>query len=113
VNDLCLGLLLTVIPSIDVKARAIEMGKGGSQAQSFGGGGRNETVECRHAIVIERIQGTTESIIIELCGGNAGRNEAGGGLILERMFTPKVSPWIAGKYRYFFVFFDVWGVVSW
>jgi hypothetical protein len=83
VNDLCLGLLRTVLPSIDVKARAIEMGKGGSQAQSFGGGGRNETVECRHAIVIERIQGTTESIIIALCGGNAGRNEAGGGLILE------------------------------
>ena len=32
---------------------------------------------------------------------------------LQRMFPPKVSPWIAGKYRYFFVFFDVWGVVFW
>ena len=41
VNDLRLGLLLTVILSIDVNARALEMGKGGSQAQSLGGGGRD------------------------------------------------------------------------
>ena len=83
VNDLGLGLLLTVIPSIDVQARAIEMGKGGSQVQALGCGGGNETVELRHSIGIERLQGTTEGIIIELCGGHAGRNEARGGLILE------------------------------
>jgi hypothetical protein len=59
------------------------MGKGGSQAQSLGGGGRNETGDYRHAIGIERIQGPTEGIIIELGGGNAGRHEAGGRLMLE------------------------------
>ena len=75
VHDIRRGHLLTVLPSIDVKARAIERGKGGSQAHALGCGGRNETVELRHAIGIERLQGTTESIIIELCGGNAGRNE--------------------------------------
>src|SRR6266511_4555962 len=83
VNNLRLGLLPTVITAVDVKARAIEMHKGRGSSQTFRRGGGNEAVECRHPIVIEGVQGTTESIIIELGGDHAGRNEAGGGLILE------------------------------
>jgi hypothetical protein len=36
--------------------------------QAFGGGDRNEAVEFRNAIVIERVQGTPQRIIIEMLG---------------------------------------------
>ena len=83
VHDLRLGLLLTVRTAVDVKAGAIEVGKGRGQSQTLCRGGGNETGEFRDAVVIEGIQGTTEGIIIELCRDNAGRNESRGGLILE------------------------------
>jgi hypothetical protein len=78
-----LGLLLTVIAAVDVTARAIERHNGRGSSQAFRRGGGNEAVECRHPIVIEGVQGTTESLIIELGGDHAGRHEAGGGLMLE------------------------------
>ncbi len=59
------------------------MGKGGGQAQTLGCGGSNETIECCYSVVVQGIQSTTEGIIIELGGSHAGRNEAGGGLVLE------------------------------
>ena len=66
-----------------MKARPVEMGKAGRKAQTLGGRRRYETVEFRYPIVIEGIQGTSEGIIVELSGGNTGRNEEGGGLILQ------------------------------
>jgi hypothetical protein len=83
VHNLCLGLLLTVLTAVDVKARAIEMHTGRGSSQTFRRGGGNETVECRDPIGIEGVQGTTERIIIELGGDHAGRHEAGGRLMLE------------------------------
>src|SRR2546421_6196802 len=83
VHDVLRGRLVTVIASINMKARTVEVRISRTQAQTLGGGRRNETIECRHPGVIERIQGSTEGIIVELCGSHTGRNEAGGGLLLE------------------------------
>ena len=74
---------IAVLATITMKARTVEMGKAGRKAQTLGGRRRYETVEFRYPVVLEGIQGTSEGIIVELCGGNAGRNESVGGLILE------------------------------
>src|SRR6516162_11481004 len=66
--DVVLGLLVAVIAPIDMKAGAIQMGKAGRKAQALGRRRRNETVECGDAIAIERIQGSTEGIVVELVG---------------------------------------------
>jgi hypothetical protein len=46
-NDLLCGLLVTVIAAINVKARAIEMGKSRREPKALRGRGSNETVEFR------------------------------------------------------------------
>ena len=81
--DLRVGVLFAVIAAIDVEAGRVEMGKARRQSEALGSRRRNETVEFCHAIGIEGIQGATERIIVELFGGNTGRNESGGGLILK------------------------------
>ena len=68
VHDLFLGLLVAVVAAIDMKARAIEMGKGGRQPQTLGGGSGNEAVEFGDPIGIERIQRPAQGIIIEMLG---------------------------------------------
>ena len=83
VNNLVFGLLVTVVATIDMKARTVEVRIGGTEVQTLGGGHRQETVEFRHPIVIKGIQGPPEGIIVELFGGNAWGNETVGGLILE------------------------------
>lgn len=83
VHNLFLGLLVAVGATIDMKARRIEVHRGWTQAQTLGGAHRPETVEFRHPLGIEGIQGPTEGIIIELCGGDAGRNESRGWLMVE------------------------------
>src|SRR5215471_1730343 len=83
VNHLCLRCLITVVAPIDMKARAIEMGKAGCKPQAFGCCHRNETVEFSDPIAIERIQGPTEGIVVELVGRHTERNQEGGGLVLE------------------------------
>src|SRR5215813_5175106 len=57
VNDVGVRLLPTIVAAIDVKAGAIEMGKGRGQPQTLGSRGGNETTEFRHPILIQRIQG--------------------------------------------------------
>jgi len=83
VHTLRLGLLLTVITAVDVNARAIEMHNGRGSSQTFRRGDGHEAVACRHPIVIEGVQGTTERIIIALGGDHAERHEARGGLMRE------------------------------
>src|SRR5688572_19764702 len=84
VNDLFLRLFVAVVASIDMKARAIEMGKARRKAQARGSGSSHEAVEFGYPISIKRIQGPTEGVIGELCRSNTGRNESVGGFILEK-----------------------------
>ena len=70
VHDLLLWLLLAVVASIDMNARAIEMGNARRKAQALGRGCRQEAVEFGHPVGIEGSQGPTEGIIIELVGGH-------------------------------------------
>jgi hypothetical protein len=83
VHDLLRWWLVTVIAPIDMNARAVEVPIGGTQVQTLGGSRRDETVECCHPMVIEGIQGAPERLIVELCGSDARRNEAGGRLLLK------------------------------
>jgi hypothetical protein len=69
---MCLGLLVAVVATIDMKARSVEVHISRPQAQTLAGAHRHETVEFCHPIGIEGIQGTTECLIVELFGGNAG-----------------------------------------
>src|SRR6266496_4042968 len=55
VHNLFCGLLVAVIATIDMKARRVEVRRGGSQAQTLGSAYRNETIECRYPIGIEGI----------------------------------------------------------
>jgi hypothetical protein len=83
VYDLRVGFSFAVRAAIDVEAGRVEMGKARSQSEALGSRRRNETVKLRHARGIEGIQDPAESVIVELFGGNAGRNKPVGGLILE------------------------------
>jgi hypothetical protein len=67
-----------------MQARTVEVPRGGAKAETVGGGRRNETGEVCNPVGIEGIQGSTQGVISELLGGNAGRNESEGGLILEK-----------------------------
>jgi hypothetical protein len=72
-----------LITAVDRETGRVEMGKGRREAQTPRCRGSNETVEGPHPVSIESIQGPAERIIVELGRGDAGRNEAGGGLMLE------------------------------
>jgi hypothetical protein len=76
---------MAVIPAIDMETRRIEMGERGRQPQTPGCRGGNEAVECRHSIVVERIEGPPEGVIIEMAGLNTGGNQTRDRLILEKM----------------------------
>jgi hypothetical protein len=71
VHDVFQGRSVTIIAAIDMEARRVEMHIRRTQSQTLGGRGRNETVEFGHSIGIERIQGPTEGVIIELVGSHA------------------------------------------
>ena len=85
VHDLVVGGLSAVRTAINMEAGAIEVCAGGGKAQALGGGGRTEAVECRHAIVVERLQGTPERVIVERTGLNGRRNEPRERCILQEM----------------------------
>jgi hypothetical protein len=55
VRNLCCGLLVAVIVTIDMNARRVEVRRGGSQAQTLGSADRHETLECRYPIGLEGI----------------------------------------------------------
>jgi hypothetical protein len=82
-HDLCFGFLVAVVAPIDLQARRVEMDNAGCKPQARGSGSRKEAVEFGHPIGIEGIQGPASGIIVELCRGHAGRNELGGGLMVE------------------------------
>ena len=74
---------IAVRATLNMQARTVEMGQAGRKAQTLGGRRRSETGEFRYPGGREGIQGTSEGSIVELCGGNAGRNASGGGRMLE------------------------------
>ena len=74
--------LVAVRAPLDRQAGAIELGKGRGQSQTLCRGGGHEPREFRDPGVIQGSPGTPEGIIIALCGGNTGRHEARGGLVL-------------------------------
>jgi hypothetical protein len=82
-NNLLVRFCVAIITAVDMETGRVEMGKGRREAQTPRCCGSNETVEFRHPVSIESIQGPAERIIVALGRGDAGRNEAGGGLILE------------------------------
>jgi hypothetical protein len=83
-HDVLSGWLIAVRASIAMQARPVEGHRGGAKAETWGGGRRHETVECWNPGVLEGLQGSTEGVIMELLGGNAGRNASAGGLILAK-----------------------------
>jgi hypothetical protein len=84
-HDLFVRRLRAVLPAIDMKTRRIEMAERARQPQTRGRCGGNEAVECRHPKVGEGIEGAPEGVIIEMAGLNAGGNETGDRLMLEKM----------------------------
>jgi hypothetical protein len=70
VHDRRLWLLIAVVASIDMHARAIAMGQARRQAQALGSGCRQEAVACGHPVGLDGIQGPTEGIIIALVGSH-------------------------------------------
>jgi hypothetical protein len=82
-HNLCLGLRVALVVTLDMNARRVEVRRGWTQAQPRGGAHRQETGPCWHPIGIEGLQGATARIIMELGGGHAGRNESRGGLMMD------------------------------
>ena len=85
VHALFVRSLIAVIPAIDMETRRIEMAARGPQPQTRGRRGGTEAVECRHAKVVEGIEGTPEGVSIAMAGLNAGGNEARERRMLEKM----------------------------
>jgi hypothetical protein len=83
VDDRFRGLLIAVGAPIDVNTGAIEMRQAGRECQALRSGRGHEAVEFGHAIAIEGIQGPTEGVIVAWPGSPAGRQQSGGGLVLE------------------------------
>jgi hypothetical protein len=55
VHDVLIRLLVTVVAAIDMKARAIEMGKSRREPQALRGRGGNEALEFGDPIGLEGI----------------------------------------------------------
>jgi hypothetical protein len=55
VHDLFLRLFVAVVASIDMHARAIEMGNAGCKAQALGSRRGQEAVACHHPVSIESL----------------------------------------------------------
>lgn len=68
-----------------MQARRIEMRPLWHQAQTHGRRRGHAPLEFRHPILRERLQGTTERLIIALGGRHAGRHEPCGGLLGEEL----------------------------
>jgi hypothetical protein len=60
------------------------MAIGRRQTETLGRARCNQAVEFGDAIGIQGIEDATKSIIVELLGGHARRNEAVGGFVLEK-----------------------------
>jgi hypothetical protein len=87
VHDLFVRSLSAVIPAINMETRRIEMAERGRQPQTLGRRGGNEAVECSQPSRVQRIEGASEGIIIEMTGLNTWGNEARDRLVLEKMGT--------------------------
>ena len=84
VNHLRVRLLSTVVAAIDMETGAIEMGKHRGKPEAWRRRGRNKTVECRDAIVIEHIQGAAQRVLMEMLGRDPRGNEALRRFILKK-----------------------------
>jgi hypothetical protein len=85
VHDLFIRSLSAVIPAINMETRRIEMAERGCQPQTLGRRGGNEAVECSQPSRVQRIEGASEGLIIEMTGLNTWGNEARDRLVLEKM----------------------------
>jgi hypothetical protein len=83
VHALFRGLLVAGVAPIALNARPVEGRRGGTKAQTLGGGHRDEAVACRAPLGLEDIQGPPTGIIVEWGGDHAGGQETGGGLMRE------------------------------
>ena len=83
VHDLRIGLLVAVVAPIDMETGAIERRKARRKTQALSGCGGNEAGEFGDSRGLEGLQSPSEGIIVELGRGHTGRNQAGGGLMLE------------------------------
>jgi hypothetical protein len=83
VRALCFGVRVVVVASSDAHARRVEMDNAGGKSQGLGSGGRQVVVAFGHPVGIARIQDPTAGIIVELCGGYAGRNALVGGHLVD------------------------------
>jgi hypothetical protein len=84
VQHLSLRFLGTVVAPIDRAAGASEMRKGRRHPEALCRRGRNEAVECRATIVIERIHSASQRVIMEMLGSDPRGDEALCGLILKK-----------------------------
>ena len=85
VHDLLGGGLLAVIATIDMETRRIEMGEGRRQPQTPSRRGGNEAAELGQPRLVQRIEGASEGVIIEMTGLNAWGDETRERLIVEKM----------------------------
>ena len=77
--------LVTVSAAINVEARAIKRGAGGGKTEASRGGRCNQTVECRDAMGLERLQGPCQRLSMEVLGCDAGRQAPRGWVRLEKV----------------------------
>jgi hypothetical protein len=77
--------VIAAVATTALEARAIEMHEGWRKAQALGSRGGDEAIEFGDIIGVERIEGPSEGIIVEMAGGNGRRDESRGGFIAEKM----------------------------
>jgi hypothetical protein len=72
VHDLCSGLFVAVVASIDMNARAIQMAKAWRKTEALSSARGNQAVELSYPIGIEGLPCPAKGIIVELFGSHTG-----------------------------------------
>jgi hypothetical protein len=76
--------LSALLPAIALETRRLARGARGRQPQTGGSGGGTEARECRHAIGVERSEGTSEGVLMARAGVQAWGQKARERLRLEK-----------------------------
>ena len=84
VNHRRVRLLSTVVAAIDRETGALEMGTHRGKPEAWRRRGRQKTVECRDAIVIEHLQGAAQRVILEMLGRDPRGDEARRRFMLQK-----------------------------
>jgi hypothetical protein len=83
VHDVRIRRRVTLVAPLDMTTGASEMHQAGRHASGLRRGRGHEAVAFGHPLGIEGIHGPTPGVIVEWLGSHAGRDEAGGRLLLE------------------------------